>query len=303
MRIRLATRKSPLALAQTLEVKKQLLELYPKMSIDIIEFVTRGDEILDSPLYEVGGKSLFTKEIELALLENKADVAIHSLKDMSNEIHEDLQVVAVCERSAPHDVFLSNDFIHFNDIPSKSSIGTSSLRRMNQLKLIRKDLTYKVLRGNVNTRIEKLENHEYDAIILAAAGINRLKLNSKVCHGFSTSDVIPAVGQGALALQCRKKPDHISYIIKSLNCIKTSICTNAERQFSNRLGGSCKVSIGAYSHIDEDKIYIDGFVSNFSGSEHLKKSYCLPFNKHENIGNMLADLFINNGAKNLIINN
>ena len=226
--LRIATRQSPLALWQAHYVKQRLMASHPQLTVELVPMVTRGDIILDTPLAKVGGKGLFVKELELALLEGRADIAVHSMKDVPVEFPEGLGLVTICERDDPRDAFVSNNFASLDDLPAGSIVGTSSLRRQCQIAERRPDLVIRSLRGNVGTRLGKLDNGDYDAIILAVAGLNRLELQSRIRYALPAEVSLPAVGQGAVGIECRLDDIRTQELLKSLNHEETAIRVSAE---------------------------------------------------------------------------
>lgn len=257
--ITVGSRKSKLAIVQTEYVVEKLKQVYPEKEFRIVTMTTKGDKILNKTLSKVGGKGLFVKEIEEALFASEIDLAVHSLKDMPYELPPGLVIAAITERIDPRDVLISRDNKSFTDLPEGAKIGTSSLRRAAQIKSIRPDINIVPIRGNVHTRIKKLYDLNLDAIVLAAAGLKRLDMDKMISFYFPCDVMIPAVGQGALAIEMRRDDELIS-LIKKINCEDTHIATTAERCFMRELGGSCKVPIGAYGKIYGDEITLLGMV-------------------------------------------
>jgi len=249
----IGTRGSKLALWQANWVKERLEKLYPDLKIEIEKIKTTGDKILDTPLAKIGGKGLFVKEIEEALLSKKIDIAVHSMKDVPTEIPEGLQISAICEREDPRDAFISIDGTLLSSLPKGAQIGTSSLRRIVQLKALRKDLEIKPLRGNVDTRLRKLKEGKFYGIILAMAGIKRMGLESNVTETIPEEIMIPAIGQGAIGIETRFDDDFINEIIKPLNHQETSICVLSERAFLSVIGGGCQVPLACHAKIFKNK--------------------------------------------------
>lgn len=245
----IGTRGSKLALWQANWVKEKLKTLYPEIDIEIQKIKTTGDKILDAPLAKIGGKGLFVKEIEEALLSKKVDIAVHSMKDVPIEIPKGLQISAICEREDPRDVFISKDGKSLKNIQAGAVIGTSSLRRTIQLRAIRDDLIVVPLRGNVDTRIKKLKEGQFNAILLAMAGLKRMGLEDMVTETISEEVIIPAVGQGAIGIETRVDDDFINDLIKPLNHEDTSICVLAERAFLSVMGGGCQVPLACHAKI------------------------------------------------------
>lgn len=266
----IATRQSPLALWQANFIKDALERLYPQMSVTLLEMVTRGDKILDTPLAKIGGKGLFVKELEQALYDGRADIAVHSLKDVPMVLPEGLTLGAYCKRHAPSDALVSNQFAHLDELPKGAVLGTSSLRRECQLRQARPDLTIKSLRGNVGTRLAKLDAGEYDAIILATSGLQRLGLDARIRHELDESLSLPAVGQGALAIECRADDAKILSLLAPLNDTNTALCVMAERAMNRTLEGGCQVPIAGFATIDGDTLRLRGRVGSVDGKVLLK---------------------------------
>ena len=300
MKIRIGTRKSKLALWQTNFVAKKIKEFNPEIDVEIVKITTKGDKILDVPLAKVGGKGLFVKEIEEALINNEIDIAVHSLKDVPTVFPEGLGLGAITEREDPRDAFISVKYNSLNELPKGAVVGTSSLRRKVQLKRLRPDLKIKDLRGNVDTRIKKLENGEYDAILLAYAGVKRLGLQDKVRYIFLTDEFIPAVAQGFLGIEIRLNDSFTKNIIKPLNDIQSSIRARAERSFLKELEGGCQVPIGCYSEIKGEKLHIKGFLADLNGERFIKKEIEGDIKNPEMLGKKLALDILNSGGSEII---
>ena len=261
---------------------------------------TTGDQLLDRSLATVGGKGLFIKELERALLDNKADIAVHSTKDIPAEITPGLVICSYLEREDPRDAFLSTKYSHLSILPAGSIIGTASPRRESMIKRHRPDLDVKLLRGNVITRIKKLEAGEYDGIVLAAAGLKRLSLENKVRHYFTLEESLPAVGQGVIAIECREDDRNTQNLIKALDHAETRACVLAERTLNQKLGGSCHAAIGSFAHIKNNKIILKSTVSSLDGKvmytsqaeDEIKNSIIL--------GNTVAENLLAQGAYELL---
>lgn len=249
-RIIIGTRGSKLALWQANWIKGRLNSIYPELKIEIEKIKTTGDKILDAPLAKIGGKGLFVKEIEEALLLKRVDLAVHSMKDVPTEIPAGLHISAICEREDPRDVFISKDRKLLKDLPTGSIVGTSSLRRAVQLKALRKDLIIKPLRGNVDTRIRKLKEGEFDAIVLAMAGVKRMGYDDIITEIFSDETMIPAIGQGAIGIETRIHDEFVNELVKPLNHRNTSICVIAERAFLSVMGGGCQVPLACHAILE-----------------------------------------------------
>lgn len=263
--LRIATRKSALALWQADHIRSRLMQIYPKLTIELLEITTSGDKNLDDPLYKIGGKRLFVKELEQALLTGHADIAVHSMKDVPMDIPDSLTIAVTCEREDPRDVLLSNHAANLASLPAKSIIGTTSLRRMCQLLSLRPDLQVKPLRGNVDTRLHRLDENKYDAIILAAAGIRRLGFQNRITEFFPTTKFLPAAGQGALAIEARLDDRNTLEMVKPLNHVATQHCISAERALNQSLDGGCQVPIAAYADLDNDQLTLRGLVGSPDG--------------------------------------
>lgn len=298
--IRIATRKSPLALWQAEFVKAELIKHHPGLKVELVKMVTQGDKILDTPLAKVGGKGLFVKELEVGMMEGSADIAVHSMKDVPVEFPEGLHLAVICEREDPRDAFVSNTYNHFDELPQGAKVGTSSLRRECQIRARRPDLEIISLRGNVNTRLKKLDDGEYDAIILAAAGLKRLGFEDRIKHEIETTDSLPAVGQGAVGIECRIDDERVNALIAPLNHNETSIRVRAERAMNNRLEGGCQVPIGGYSEIDYGVIVLRGLVGRPDGTEVVRGDISGKPEDAEELGRILAEDLLSRGAKEIL---
>ena len=296
--IKIGTRGSLLAMWQTNFVAEQIRKFFPDASIEIVKISTKGDRVLDSPLSKIGGKGLFTKEIEHALLNHEIDLAVHSLKDLPTKIPAGLNLGAVTTREDPRDAFVSKKFSSFEKLPTGAKIGTSSLRRRAQIQHLRPDLIVENLRGNVQTRLKKLD--EFDAIILAVAGLKRLELEDRITEIFAVEKILPAVGQGAIAIEIRNDDSRIQNMIEPLNDIETFIETSAERAFLDRVGGSCQVPIGVFGKIHDDTLNLEAVISSIDGKNFLREK--ISGNKkiaHE-LGRSLADHLISMGGSKIL---
>lgn len=298
--IRIATRKSPLALWQAEYVKAQLQLYHPGLEVELVSMQTEGDRILDRSLSLVGGKGLFIKELEQALYENQADIAVHSMKDVTIDMPEGLKLPVILERQDPHDVFISEKYKRISDLPQGAIVGTSSLRRKCQLMAWRGDLNIKDLRGNVGTRLKKLDDGEYDAIILAAAGVMRLGLEDRISEVISTDIILPAIGQGAIGIQMRTEDNDVLEMITSLNDETTKQQVETERVVSRRLFGGCQLPIAAYAEIDKENIKVSGMVGRIDGSEIIKDSVSGRLEERDVLGLQLAETLLENGADNIL---
>lgn len=292
----IASRESPLAMWQALHIQSRLQALYPSTTVEILGMTTTGDQILDTPLAKVGGKGLFVKELEMALADGRADLAVHSMKDVPMNLPEGFMMAATGEREDPRDAFVSNDFASLEDLPAGSVVGTSSLRRQSQLQARLPHLKIESLRGNLQTRLRKLDEGQYAAIILAAAGLIRLGLEARIRSAISPELSIPAVGQGALGIEiCSNRPDLLS-VLAPLNHADTQVCVEAERGMSRALAGSCTVPLGAYAICEADNIRITGFVASVDGKQMLIESVIGSRTQAEALGQALAAQLRANGA-------
>ena len=264
--ITIGTRKSLLALWQSNYIKDCLEKKYPDCEVRLQKIVTKGDKILDVPLSKIGGKGLFTKEIETALLEGEVDLAVHSLKDMPTKLPDGLCLTAITRRAVVGDAFVSNKYRTFAEMPAGAVLGTSSLRRKAQLLARRPDLDIRDLRGNVDTRLRKLDDGQYDAIILAAAGLTRLGYGDRIKETLPCDFCIPAVGQGALAIECRSDNTEVRNLLEFLNHPETKSCTDAERAFLGLVEGGCQVPIGVHADIVNDTMHITAIIASLDGS-------------------------------------
>ena len=298
--IKIGTRGSQLALYQANWVKTALMDAHPGLCVDIVIIKTKGDKILDVPLAKVGGKGLFVKEIEEALLNGSVDVAVHSMKDMPSEIPEGLDIGAVPVREIPNDVFLSSGGIALPDLPKGATIGTSSLRRSAQLRALRPDLNIVALRGNIDTRIKKLKDGQMDAIILAAAGIKRLNIDIEITEFIAPDRMLPAVGQGALCIETRANDPQVCPLVSTLDDYKTRVAVLAERAFLHRLEGGCQVPIGAYGELIGDEIHLTGLVAELDGSRAIKDMVKGPAKDHKKLGITLAERLLSMGAGEIL---
>lgn len=298
--IRIATRKSPLALWQAYFVRDALLKAHPGLEVELVTMVTKGDIILDTPLAKVGGKGLFVKELEVAMLEGRADLAVHSMKDVPVDFPEGLGLVTICEREDPRDAFVSNTYSNVDDLPQGAVVGTCSLRRQCQLKERRPDLIIKDLRGNVGTRLSKLDAGEYDAIVLASAGLKRLKLEERIRSFIEPEESLPAVGQGAVGIECRLNDDRLRKLLEPLNHQDTQDRVLCERAMNLTLEGGCQVPIGSYSLLDGDNIWLRGLVGEPDGSTIIRGEIRGQRKDAEQLGITLANQLLNDGAKDIL---
>lgn len=298
--LKIATRQSPLALWQAEHIRFRLNELYPDLTVELVKFVTQGDKILDTPLAKIGGKGLFVKELEAALLDGRADLAVHSMKDVPMHLPENLSLAVICEREDPLDAFVSNQYSNFDELPLGAKVGTSSLRRKCQILQLRPDLEIIDLRGNVGTRLSKLDGGLYDAIILASAGLKRLGLADRIRHSLDPVVSLPAVGQGALGLECRENDHELLALIQPLQHQETSICVRAERAFNAYLEGGCQVPIAGYATLVNAQLKIEGRVGSVDGKTLLKETLEGSADEAEQLGEQLAQRLLAQGAGELL---
>ncbi|AZN67528.1 hydroxymethylbilane synthase [Acinetobacter haemolyticus] len=298
--LKIATRQSPLALWQAEHIRSRLNTLYPDLTVELVKFVTQGDKILDTPLAKIGGKGLFVKELEAALLDGRADLAVHSMKDVPMHLPDGLTLAVICEREDPLDAFVSNQYARFEDLPQGAKVGTSSLRRKCQILQQRPDLEIIDLRGNVGTRLSKLDDGLYDAIILASAGLKRLGLADRIRHCLAPVLSLPAVGQGALGLECRADDEKLLALIQPLQHEETSICVRAERALNAYLEGGCQVPIAGYATIVNHQLQIEGRVGSVDGKTLLKKKLIGSTDQAEQLGEQLAQDLLDQGAGELL---
>lgn len=299
-RIVIATRQSPLALWQAEHVQRRLKEAHPELEVELLKMTTQGDKILDTPLAKIGGKGLFVKELEQGLLDGRADIAVHSMKDVPVELPEGLHLPVILDREDPRDAFVSNKYDTFEALPQGAKLGTSSLRRQCQLSALRPDLDVISLRGNVGTRLKKLDDGEYDAIILAAAGLMRLELAERITAKISTDTCLPAIGQGAVGIECRNDDPRVNDIISVLNDESTHIRVAAERALNHRLEGGCQVPIGGHAEIDGNNLRLRALVGSPDGSEMIRGEVNGTLEEAEKLGVELADDLLSRGADRIL---
>ena len=298
--LKIATRKSPLALWQAEFVKSRLQFFYPDLEVELVKMTTQGDKILNSPLSKIGGKSLFIKELEIGILEGRADIAVHSMKDVPYELPKEFEVGAILARENPFDAFVSNDFDNINELPHGARVGSCSLRRIVQLKALRPDLVILDLRGNVNTRLRKLDDGEYDAIILACSGLIRLGFEDRIKQHLSAEKSLPAVGQGALGIEIRKGDQDIISLINPLINTKTMNEVCAERAMNSTLEGGCSVAIGGYAISNNNEMNLKGMVGNVDSGVILRVEESGDISEPRALGELVANKLLSMGAKELL---
>ena len=296
----IATRKSLLALWQAEHVQQRLIENFPQLAVTLLKMTTKGDRILDVPLAKIGGKGLFVKELEQALLSETADLAVHSMKDVTVEMPEGLTLPVILKRENPHDAFVSNRFNAMDDLPSGAVVGTSSLRRQCQLKAWRPDLQIRSLRGNVNTRLQKLDDGDFDAIVLACAGLKRLGLAQRITEEISSARCLPAIGQGAVGIQCRTNDAEVNRLIASLNDKKTSICVRSERALNARLEGGCQVPLAGFATLQGSQLTLQARMAYPDGSHGLDVCQQGSADQPEALGKSVAEALLSQGAAKIL---
>jgi hydroxymethylbilane synthase len=298
--ITIATRESPLALQQTGLVKKALQALHPHLSVDLLGITTVADKRLDVTLDKIGGKGLFVKELEEALMDGRADIAVHSVKDMPMDLPPGLIMPVICKREDPRDAFVSNDYASLAQLPLGASVGTSSIRRQTQIHALRPDITLHPLRGNVNTRLSKLDNGEFSAIVLAAAGLLRMGWHARIRSYFATDEIVPAAGQGALGIECRAEDQAIISLITSLNDPHTNACVTAERSLCRRLNGGCEIPIGSFAQLHHDRLTLHGLIASRDGRRIIRVRHSGESDHAESIGLRAAEELLQNGAEKIL---
>lgn len=298
--LKIATRKSPLALWQAQYVGDKLRAQHPNLNIKLVKMTTKGDQILNSPLSKVGGKGLFIKELEQGMLAGIADIAVHSMKDVPYQIPLGFALGAILKRENPFDAFVANDFNSIDELPKNAKIGTCSMRRIVQLKALRPDLKILDLRGNVNTRLQKLDDGEYDAIILACAGLIRLGFKDRIKQQIPAEQSLPAVGQGALGIEIRENDQQTLDLILPLRDQQTTHRISAERAMNARLEGGCSAPIGGFSTVNNQQITLAGLAGNVDSGVILKHQICGHINAAKSLGTQLADEMIAMGAKDIL---
>ena len=298
--LKIATRQSPLALWQAEYIRNRLEQLHAGLKVELVTFVTQGDKILDTPLAKIGGKGLFVKELEAALLDGRADLAVHSMKDVPMLLPDGLALAVICEREDPFDAFVSNTYTCFDELPLGAKLGTSSLRRKSQILKHRPDLDVIDLRGNVGTRLGKLDAGLYDAIILASAGLKRLGLTDRIRHGLSETVSLPAVGQGALGLECREDDQQTLDLIMPLMHEQSHVCVLAERAMNRHLEGGCQIPIAGFATLEGDQLSLEGRVGSLDGKTLLVSRLVAPKDQAEQLGVNVAKHLLEQGAAELL---
>lgn len=298
--LKIATRNSPLALWQAEHVKQKLIAIHTDLEVELVSMLTEGDRFLEAPLIAVGGKGLFIKELEQALLNGEADIAVHSMKDVTIDLPDDLALPVIMQREDSRDVLISNKYKSIHELPEGGVLGTSSLRRQSQVSALRPDLKLKDLRGNVGTRLRKLDDGDYDAIMLAAAGIIRLGLAERISQFIPQSELLPAIGQGAIGIECRADDPRVHELIKPLNDHDTSVCVHTERAFSRRLFGGCQLPIAGQASISDDEVELTGLVARVDGSDVIKSMQKGAIADIDNIGTSLAETLLERGADKIL---
>lgn len=299
--IRIATRQSPLALWQANYVRQLLLNKWPKLTIELLPMTTSGDKFLKDKLLAIGGKGLFVKELEEALLDKRADFAVHSSKDMPAEFPEGLYLAAICKRDNPFDVFVSEHYTTLQALPQQAIIGTASLRRQSQLLAYRPDLCVKSLRGNINTRLEKLKSGDYHAIILAAAGLERMGFTHVMTEQLSAEIMLPACGQGALAIECRIDDHEIQALLSELNDPISSLCVSTEREVNAQLGGNCHVPLAVFCiPIENNQLYLQAKILTLDGSQTIHSTQIGSLDQATILASRCSQSLIAQGATNLL---
>jgi len=298
--IRIATRKSPLALWQAEFVKQKLEKAHSNLIVEISGFLTQGDKWLATPLAQIGGKALFVKELEKMIMERRADIAVHSIKDIPAEFPDGLILSTICERDDPRDAFVSNNYKKLKDLPKGAVVGTSSMRRQSQLLHLRPDLKVESIRGSVGTRLNKLDEEKYDAIILAAVGLKRLGETKRIRHYFDVDEMLPAVGQGAIGIECHADDQDTRALLDPLDHHDTRACVTAERTMNKQLGGSCQVPIGSHAIIKNKQLHLSGLVGSLDGKVLYRAESTGELQDAQSIGQHVANDLVAQGADKIL---
>lgn len=297
--LRIATRQSPLALWQAEYIQQRLHQIHPDLSVELVPMTTQGDKILGTPLSKIGGKGLFVKELEQAMLEDRADIAVHSMKDVPYQFPDGLELKVICEREDPSDAFVSNDYSSLEELPQGATVGTSSLRRKVQILALRPDLNITDLRGNVGTRLSKLDMGQYDAIILASAGLIRLGLEERIASRFAPEQLLPAPGQGAVGIEARSDDAELDTLLAPLQDDETAQRVKAERVITQTLQASCSVPIAAFSTVTDGILSLRALVGGLD-NQMIEAAAEGPVNEAINIGQTVAQSLLEQGAKEMI---
>lgn len=299
--LRIATRKSPLALWQANYIAEKIKQLWPEFTVELVPMITSGDKFLKDKLLAVGGKGLFVKELEEALLANRADLAVHSMKDVPAAFPEGLILAAICERDNPTDAFISNKYKGLDDLPLKASVGTSSLRRQSQLLALRPDLEIKALRGNINTRLDKLNSGEFDAIVLATSGLERMGLQAVIGEILDEDRMLPACGQGALGIECRSNDQELQKMLMLLDHPQSALCVHTEREVNALLGGNCHVPLAVFATIEAEKqLLLRARVLTVDGKTVIESREHGPLSEAKNLANACVNSLKAKGAVELL---
>ena len=299
-KIVIATRESQLALWQAEHVKARLMALHPGLEVELLGMTTQGDQILDSPLSRIGGKGLFVKELEVAMAEGRADLAVHSIKDVPMDLPEGFELAAISQREDPRDAFVSNRYPSLEALPAGARVGTSSLRRQAQLRARLPHLNVDTLRGNVNTRLRKLDEGQYDAILLAAAGLKRLGFDQRITALLAPEESLPAVGQGALGIEIRSGNPELAALLAPLNDPETAACVRAERAMSRQLQGGCQAPIGGYAVVRDGRLVLRAFVADLEGIRFYRATAEGALDAPEQVGLAAAEALARQGADRLL---
>ncbi|MGB0864973.1 MAG: hydroxymethylbilane synthase [Granulosicoccaceae bacterium] len=298
--LRIATRQSPLALWQAEDAAAKLTAAHPDLHVELVTMVTRGDKLLDSPLAKIGGKGLFVKELEAAIYEGRADIAVHSMKDVPAVLPEGLHLSVILERENPHDALVSNSVQTLDELPQGAVLGTSSLRREAQLRKRRPDLEFKTLRGNVNTRLAKLDAGEYDAIVLACAGLQRLEMHQRIAQEMPPELSLPAVGQGAVGIECRSDDERVNALLAPLHHTDTATRVQAERAMNYHLDGGCQVPIAGYSLLEGEELWMRGLVGGPKDPRLFEAEVRGKATEAKSLGLQVAEMLLEQGAGDLL---
>jgi len=298
--LKIATRKSPLALWQANHVRDRLMAEHEGLEVELVKMLTQGDKILDTPLAKIGGKGLFIKELEQGMMNGEADIAVHSMKDVPMDLPAGFDLPVICEREVPLDAFVSHQYQTIDDLPEGACVGTSSLRRSSQILARRPDLKIRSLRGNVQTRLSKLDNGDFDAIILASAGLIRLELEDRIRSRIPAETILPAVGQGAVGIETRKDDEGTKSLLACLNDEETHIRVSSERAFNHRLEGGCQIPIGGYALLEDEKIWLRGLVASPDGQQVIAGEIHGVASNAQSLGNTLAEDLLSRGADRIL---